>query len=66
MSNKEIKISQQNEAIEKIDSKCIQCGYCKKVCEDEITVARMQELDEDIEPVCINCGQCANKRKAGL
>lgn len=60
MNNLEVPISKNNDAIEKLQKKCIQCGYCKKVCEDEITVARMYEIDKSIEPVCINCGQCAN------
>ena len=56
----EVKISDNNEAIEKDEAKCITCGYCKTVCSDDITVARMFELNPDKEPICINCGQCAN------
>ena len=48
----------ENESIEKIDSKCINCGYCKKICDNEITVGKFQELGKN--PICINCGQCAN------
>ena len=56
----EVPISKNNDALTKIDKKCIQCGYCKKVCTNDITVARMFEIKEDREPICINCGQCAN------
>ena len=56
----EVPISKNNDALIKIDKKCIQCGYCKRVCSNDITVARMFEIKEDREPICINCGQCAN------
>ena len=62
MSNKnlEVLISNNNLSIVKEDNKCISCGYCKKVCENEITVARMYDINKSREPICINCGQCAN------
>ena len=56
----EVPVSKNNDAIKKNDEKCIQCGYCKKVCSDDITVAKMFEIDPNREPICINCGQCAN------
>lgn len=56
----EVKISKNNESLEKDDKRCITCGYCKKVCTNDITVARMFELNPKREPICINCGQCAN------
>ena len=55
-----VPISKNNDAITKIDKKCIECGYCKKICTNDITVARMFEIKKDIEPICINCGQCCN------
>ena len=58
--NLEVPISKNNDAIEKIDEKCIHCGYCKRICSNEITVASMYEVDSKKEPICINCGQCAN------
>ena len=59
-NDKEIPISNKNLSIVKEDNKCISCGYCKRVCENEITVARMYDIDKSKEPICINCGQCAN------
>ena len=56
----EVPISKNNDAIVKIDNKCIKCGYCKKVCSDDITVAKMFSINPNREPICINCGQCAN------
>ena len=56
----EVPISKKNDALVKNSSKCIQCGYCKKVCKNDITVARMFEIAPRREPICINCGQCAN------
>ena len=56
----EVPISKKNDALVKDGSKCIQCGYCKKICKNDITVARMFEINPKREPICINCGQCAN------
>lgn len=55
-----IPISKNNIAIVKDEKKCIECGYCTKICSNEVTVARMYELGITKKPVCINCGQCAN------
>ena len=60
MNDMVVPVSKDNLSIVKEDNKCIQCGYCKKVCENEITVARMYEIDKTKEPICVNCGQCAN------
>lgn len=62
MANKDLEviIADDNLSIVKEDNKCISCGYCKKVCENEITVARMYDINKSIKPICINCGQCAN------
>lgn len=56
----EVPISKKNDAIEKIDEKCVHCGFCKRVCSNDVTVARMFEVNPNVEPICINCGQCAN------
>ena len=56
----EVPMSKNNDALEKDETKCITCGYCKDVCRNDVTVARMYEIDPNREPICINCGQCAN------
>ena len=56
----EVAVSKDNDAIEKDYNKCIQCGYCKKVCVDEIISSKLLEKNKDAEPLCINCGQCSN------
>lgn len=56
----EVPISKKNDALVKNDKKCITCGHCKKICENDITVARMFKINPNREPICINCGQCAN------
>ena len=56
----EVPISKKSECLVKDDSKCISCGYCKRVCENDITVARMFKFNPKREPICVDCGQCAN------
>ena len=53
-------ISNKNPAIMKDASRCIQCGYCVRICRNDVTVAKMYDLGVTHEPICINCGQCAN------
>ena len=56
----EVLISKNNDSLTKDDNKCISCGQCKKVCNNDITVAKMFEINPNREPICINCGQCSN------
>lgn len=56
----EIIYSKDNPAIEKDDSKCIQCGYCVKACCDEVTMAKMYDINKTKKTICIHCGQCTN------
>lgn len=39
-----VPIAKDNISIEKDDKKCIECGYCRRVCNNEITVGRMYDL----------------------
>lgn len=56
----EIIYSEDNPAIEKDNSKCIECGYCVRACRDEVTVAKMYDINKTKKPICIHCGQCVN------
>lgn len=58
--NREVLMSEHNDALVKEDNKCVTCGLCKKICTNDVTVAKMFVVDPNIEPICINCGQCAN------
>ena len=51
-----VPIAKDNISIEKDDKKCIECGYCRRVCNNEITVGRMYDLGVTGKPICINCG----------
>ena len=55
-----VPIAKDNISIKKDDKKFIECGYCRRVCNNEITVGRMYDLGVTGNPICINCGQCAN------
>ena len=52
MSN-EVKISANNVAIARDNSKCIDCGMCKTTC----IKREGMEFDAESE-LCVNCGQC--------
>lgn len=54
--DKRIRISNYNPAIMRIHEKCINCGQCKKTCEN-VTNLRY-DLNVCKEPICIGCGQC--------
>lgn len=51
-----IPISKDNPSIERIDEKCIGCGRCSTVCQEQVGIH--YNLDKAVEPVCIRCGQC--------
>ena len=59
-TEKVVPIELDNPAI-KIDyDKCIKCGLCKRVCDNEIAVANRFNLEETGDlAICIHCGQCA-------
>lgn len=54
--NKRIQISEYNNAIARINEKCINCGQCKKTCENIVNLS--YDLNECKEPICLGCGQC--------
>ena len=54
----ELPISLENVAIQKDLEKCISCGHCTKVCDEEITKQQKIDMEEEREPLCISCGQC--------
>lgn len=54
--DKRIKISNYNHCISRINEKCINCGQCKKTCENIVNIS--YDLNKCNEPICIGCGQC--------
>lgn len=54
--DKRIQISSFNQSIVRIPEKCINCGQCKKACEN--IVGLKYDLRICKEPICIGCGQC--------
>ena len=56
-----IPIEADNPAIRRIEERCIKCGQCRRVCENEIAVGRLYGLESTGDvPICVHCGQCAN------
>ena len=51
-----IKILDNNCLIEKNYDKCINCGQCRKTCENIVNIK--YDLTICKEPICIGCGQC--------
>lgn len=58
-TEKVVPIELDNPSIQIDFDKCIKCGLCKRVCENEIGVNGYFDLEKtgDIA-ICINCGQC--------
>ena len=54
--DKRVRISDNNHAIGRISEKCINCGQCKKTCENIVNIR--YDLNKCKEPICIGCGQC--------
>lgn len=56
IQDKKIKIDPYNPAIVRIFEKCINCGQCKKTCENIVNLK--YNLKECKNPICLGCGQC--------
>lgn len=54
--DKRVRISDGNHCINRINEKCINCGQCKKTCENIVNIS--YDLNKCREPICIGCGQC--------
>lgn len=54
--DKRVTISQYNNAIMRINEKCINCGQCKKTCENIQNIS--YDLNVCKNPICVGCGQC--------
>lgn len=60
-SNIRIPIEGDNPAIIRDEDKCVKCGQCKAICEDDIAVGGMYDLLKTGDvAICVHCGQCAN------
>ncbi len=55
-NNVRVWISKDNPGIARIEEKCINCGNCKKVCEEKVGI--IYDQTKFSEPICVNCGQC--------
>ena len=56
-----VKISKDNPSIERIESKCINCGVCTSTCEKLEGIKRKNEK----QIICVNCGQCVQRCPTG-
>ncbi len=56
IQDKKIKIDPYNPSIVRIIEKCINCGQCKKTCENIVNLK--YNLKECKNPICLGCGQC--------
>lgn len=51
-----IPIEDDNPGIMRIDEKCIKCGRCAVVCQEQVGIR--YNLETAKSPVCLSCGQC--------
>lgn len=54
--DKKVKLSDYNNSICRIKEKCINCGQCKKVCENIANIKYNLNIIDN--PICTACGQC--------
>lgn len=54
--DKRVQISPYNYCIDRVSEKCINCGQCKKTCENIVNIS--YDLGKCKDPICIGCGQC--------
>ncbi len=55
-NEKFLHISEDNNCFIRNKDKCINCGQCKKTCEDLTNIK--YDLNKCSYPICIGCGQC--------
>lgn len=56
-----VPVELDNPSIKRIESLCIQCGECQKVCREKISVSHHYDLTKTMDTaICIHCGQCVN------
>ena len=60
---KSLEISEDNNYIFKNKEKCINCGQCKKTCENITNISYDMRICD--KPICIGCGQCVLKCPTG-
>ncbi len=63
VEDKRVTISDYNNSIMRINEKCINCGQCKKTCENIENIK--YDLNICKEPICVGCGQCILNCPAG-
>jgi ferredoxin hydrogenase len=56
IKKEKVKIDKNNPSLQRIDSRCIDCGMCKRVCENIVGLDHTYEKKNN--PLCIHCGQC--------
>ena len=59
--NVRVPIELDNPSIQRDEEKCINCGMCSNVCQNDIAVHGTYTFEQtNNKAICINCGQCAN------